>query len=292
MTVIKAAGIRVAVRRARSGRAALTLRMVVASIAAAIFATPLYLAGVNVFKTNTQIIAAPAALPAPFTLDNLIGVLNGSGPDFWGSLLNSVVIVVPSMIGTVVFGSMVGYYLGRSDGLASRLMQGTLLIGLMLPFQVLLLPLSLILRALQLQGTYVGLIAFDIAFYVPFAAFVYARFMKTVPLELEEAAALDGAGRLTTFVRIVVPLLRPTTASVLIFVGVWIWNDFLNPLIILGPANGSTVTTGIYLATGQFHTDFGTMFALTLLAALPVLVFFFVLQDRFVAGLASGATKG
>jgi raffinose/stachyose/melibiose transport system permease protein len=282
----------VARRPRRAVRIAFGIRVLASLLAASVFGTPLYLALVNVFKSNDQILAAPAALPSPFTMDNVVGVLNGSGPDFWGDLLNSVAIVVPSMLGTILLGSMLGYYLGRSEGTASRLVQGVLLIGLMLPFQVLLLPLSLILRAVQLQGTYVGLIAFDIAFYVPFAAFVYARFMKTVPLELEEAAALDGAGRLRTFVQIVVPLLRPTTASVLIFVGVWIWNDFLNPLIILGPGNGSTVTTGIYLAIGQFHTDFGTMFALTLLAALPVLAFFFVLQDRFVAGLASGATKG
>lgn len=279
-------------RAKRSQSVVLAIRIAVSLVAAAVFGTPLYLALVNVFKSNDQILASPAALPVPLSLGNIVGVLNGSGPDFWGDLLNSVVIVVPSMLGTIILGSMLGYYLGRSEGRGPRLVQGVLLIGLMLPFQVLLLPLSLILRAAQLQGTYVGLIAFDIAFYVPFAAFVYARFMKTVPLELEEAAALDGAGRLRTFVQVVVPLLRPTTASVMIFVGVWIWNDFLNPLIILGPSNGSTVTTGIYLAIGQFHTDFGTMFALTLLAALPVLVFFFALQDRFVAGLASGATKG
>jgi len=250
------------------------------------------LALVNVFKTNEQILSAPVALPAPVTLDNLIKIVSGNGPDFWGPLVNSVAIVVPSLIGTVALGSMIGYYLGRSSGLASRLMQGLLLIGLMLPFQVLLLPLSVILKSMGLQGSYLGLILFNIAFYVPFAGFVYARFMKTVPFELEEAAALDGAGRLRTFVQVVVPLLRPTTASVLIFVGVWIWNDFLNPLVILGPGAGSTITTGIYRSIGQFNTDFGTMFAFTLLAALPVLGFFFAMQDRFVAGLTSGASKG
>ena len=283
-------------RRLSSGHRALSakaaLRVLFASVAAVIFGTPLYLALVNVFKLNTQILTAPAALPAPVTLDNIVSVLTSPGVHFFSDLLNSLIIVVPSMAGTVVFGSMVGYYIGRTESRGSKILQGGLLVGLMLPFQVLLLPLSIILRTLGLQGTYVGLIAFNIAFYVPFASFVYARFMKTVPLELEEAASLDGASRLRTFVQVVVPLLRPTTASVMIFVGVWIWNDFLNPLIILGPGNGATVTTGIYLALGQFNTDFGTMFALTLLAALPILAFFFVLQDRFVAGLAAGATKG
>ena len=268
------------------------IRLAVSLVVSALFGVPLYLALVNVFKTNEQILSAPAALPAPVTLDNIITILGGNGPDFWEPLLNSFVIVVPSLAGTVVLGSMIGYYLGRSTGPASRLLQGLLLIGLMLPFQVLLLPLSVILKTLGLQGSYLGLILFNIAFYVPFAGFVYARFMKTVPYELEEASALDGAGHLRTFVQVVVPLLRPTTASVLIFVGVWIWNDFLNPLVILGPGGGNTITTGIYRSIGQYNTDFGAMFAFTLLAALPVLSFFFAMQDRFVAGLASGATKG
>ncbi|WP_334593653.1 carbohydrate ABC transporter permease [Salinibacterium sp. CAN_S4] len=275
-------------RRRRPGIA----RVVIALVVSAIFAIPLYIALVNVFKTNDQILLAPTALPAPFTLDNLIAVATGPRSHFWRNLGNSLIIVLPSMAGTVVLGSTVGYYLGRATGAGARLLQAILLLGLMLPFQVLLLPLSIILRTIGLQGSYVGLILFNIAFYVPFAAFVYARFVKTVPFELEEAAALDGARPLRTFVQIVVPLLRPTTASVMIFVGVWIWNDFLNPLVILGPGDGATVTTGIYLAIGQYNTDFGTMFALTLLAALPILAFFFALQDRFVAGLASGATKG
>jgi len=199
---------------------------------------------------------------------------------------------VPSMLGTVMLGSMLGYYLARSTGAAPRILQVLLLMGLMLPFQVLLLPLSIILRTFGLQGTLAGLILFNIAFYVPFAAFVYSRFVKTVPFELEEAAEIDGAGRLRIFLQIVAPLLRPTTASVMIFVGVWVWNDFINPLVLLGSGNGATVTTGIYFAIGQFNTDFGTMFALTILAAAPILIFFFILQDRFIAGLASGATKG
>lgn len=268
------------------------LRLVAALVVTAVFAVPLYLALVNIFKGNEQIENAPAALPAPFTVANLVGVLAGSGPDFWGNLLNSIVIVVPTLFGVVVLGALTGYYLGRTDSVSSKLTQGVLLIGLMLPFQVLLLPVSIMLRALGLQGTHVGLVLFNVAFYVPFAAFVFARFMKTVPLELEEAAAIDGARQLRTFVTIIVPLLRPTTASVMIFVGVWVWNDFLNPLIILGPGNGATATTGIYLALGQYSTDFGTMFALTFLAALPVLIFFLLLQDRFVAGVTSGALKG
>jgi raffinose/stachyose/melibiose transport system permease protein len=94
------------------------------------------------------------------------------------------------------------------------------------------------------------------------------------------------------FWRIVFPLLRPATASVLIFLGVWIWNDFLNPLVILGPSQGTTVTTGIYRSIGQYQADFGSVFALMFLATLPVLIFFLALQKQFVKGLTGGASKG
>lgn len=266
-------------------------RMLAALVATAIFAIPLYLVVVNTFKTNEQILTNPEALPIPFTLGNVISVLDGSTYGFWQGILNSVIIVVPSLIGATVLGMMVGYYIGRTQGAASRVMQAILLIGLMLPFQVLLLPLSIILQFLHLDGTFLGIILFNIAFYVPFAAFIVTGFMKSVPLELEEAAEIDGAGRLRVFAQIVVPLLRPATASVLIFVGVWVWNDFLNPLVLLGAGRGTTATTGIYLSMGQFQTDFGAMFAIMLLSALPILAFFLALQDRFVAGLTAGSSK-
>lgn len=282
------------VDRRRMSRPALArrgLRFVAAVIATAIFAIPLYLVVVNTFKTNSQILTNPEALPVPFTLGNIISVLDGSTYGFWQGILNSVIIVVPSLIGATVLGAMVGYYIGRSSGVAVRVMQAILLIGLMLPFQVLLLPLSIILQFFHLDGTFLGIILFNIAFYVPFAAFIVTGFMKSVPLELEEAAEIDGAGRLRVFVQIVVPLLRPATASVLIFVGVWVWNDFLNPLVLLGAGRGTTATTGIYLSMGQFQTDFGAMFAIMLLSALPILAFFLALQDRFVAGLTAGSSK-
>lgn len=281
-------------RRRRQSRPALirrVLRFVAALAATAIFAIPLYLVVVNTFKTNAQILTNPEALPVPITLGNVISVLDGSTYGFWQGLFNSIIIVVPSLIGSTVLGSMVGYYIGRATGPAVRVMQAILLIGLMLPFQVLLLPLSMILQFLHLDGTLLGIILFNIAFYVPFAAFIVTGFMKAVPLELEEAAEIDGAGRLRVFVQVVVPLLKPATASVLIFVGVWIWNDFLNPLVLLGPGRGTTVTTGIYLSMGQFQTDFGAMFAIMLLSALPILAFFLALQDRFVAGLTAGSSK-
>jgi raffinose/stachyose/melibiose transport system permease protein len=167
-----------------------------------------------------------------------------------------------------------------------------LLCGLMIPPQVILMPVTQVLRATHLMTTLQGLILFNVGYYVPFGVFVFSGFIRTVPVELEESAAIDGASPGQVFWRIVFPLLRPATASVLIFLGVWIWNDFIDPLIILGPSQGTTITTGIYRSIGQYQVDFGGVFALMFLATLPVLIFFLALQKQFVKGLTGGATKG
>jgi raffinose/stachyose/melibiose transport system permease protein len=167
-----------------------------------------------------------------------------------------------------------------------------LLCGLMIPPQVILLPITQVLDRIGLMTTIQGLVLFNVGYYIPFGVFVFAGFMRQIPRELEEAAAIDGASRFQTFWRIVFPLLRPASASVMIFLGVWIWNDFLNPLIILGPSKGTTITTGIYRAIGQYQSDLGTVFALMFLATVPVLIFYLALQRNFVKGLTGGATKG
>jgi raffinose/stachyose/melibiose transport system permease protein len=163
---------------------------------------------------------------------------------------------------------------------------------LMIPTAVIVTPITQILRSLGLMNTVPGLVLANLGYYIPFGVFVFAGFVRSIPLELEESATMDGASPFQVFWRIVFPLLRPATASVLIFLGVWIWNDFLDPLIILGPGRGTTVTTGIYRSIGQYQANFGAMFALMFLATLPVLVFYLALQRHFVKGLTGGAVKG
>jgi raffinose/stachyose/melibiose transport system permease protein len=187
---------------------------------------------------------------------------------------------------------MLGHYLARNRSAWARGLTLVLLCGLMIPPQVILMPISDVLRIGHLMTTLQGLVLFNVGYYVPFGVFVFTGFIRTIPVELEESAAMDGASRFQAFWRIVFPLLRPATASVLIFLGVWIWNDFIDPLVILGPSQGTTVTTGIYRSIGQYKADFGSVFALMFLATLPVVIFFFALQKQFVAGLTLGSSKG
>jgi raffinose/stachyose/melibiose transport system permease protein len=268
------------------------LRPVTALAVTTVFFVPLYLVLTNVFKPGDQISASPASLPRPPTLDNVIAVLTRPDHLFWVSLTNSVVVTTASVLVLVVLSAMLGHYVARNRGRWARALTLVLLAGLMIPPQVILIPITDVLRAGHLMATIQGLILFNVGYYLPFGMFVFAGFVRTIPVELEEAATIDGASHTQVFWRVVFPLLRPASASVMIFLGVWIWNDFIDPLIILGPGRGTTVTTGVYRAIGQYQSDFGAVFALMFLATLPVLAFYLALQRHFVKGLTGGATKG
>ena len=257
----------------------------------ALFAGPLYLALVNVFKPADAIRAHPLALPtSDFTTANIVGAARLSLVQ--SGLKTSLIITVGALLIMVPLSAMVAYYISRWDTTAARLLLLFLLFGLMLPPQIVLIPTTVILRKLHLMFTYWGVILNFAAYYLPFGVFVFSGFLRSISRELDEAGAIDGASSLTVFWRIVFPLMRPATASVVVVTALWTWNDFLSPLIILGAAHGVTITTGIYLAIGTYGIDYGQEFGVMFLASLPVLVLFLFLQRHFVSGLTGGATKG
>ena len=258
-----------------------------------IFALPLYLAVVNVFKAEEQITRFPIALPDPFTLENLYTVMTRPDNLLFEGLKNSLIITVCSVVTVVFFSSTIGYYIARSKNRYVQILLLVFIAGMMVPVQVVLIPVSRMLNWLGMMGTFQGLILLQTGGgLLSFAVFVYTGFVKTIPRELDESAMLDGASKFTLFWKIIFPLMRPATATVVIFVGLWTWNEFLLPLIILGPGEGITITTGIYTAVANLNINYGMAFALMFLSALPVLGFFFVLQKEFIAGLTGGSLKG
>lgn len=268
------------------------LRPFVSLAVAGAFFLPLYIALVNVFKPSDEVVREPLSLPLSPSLDNVISVLTRSDGLFWSGLSTSVLVTSISIVVTTVLAAMTAHYLARSEALWGRILLTIMLTGLMIPPAVIMVPLTRILRELGVMSSLPGAILVNIGYYLPFAVFVFMGFIRTIPKELEEAAALDGASRFRTFWQIVFPLLRPASASVLIFLGVWIWNDFLTPLLILGPGTGNTITVGIYRSIGTYQRDFGSVFAFMFLATLPVLVFYLLFQKHFIRGLTGGATKG
>jgi len=266
---------------------------ILTGLTAFIFALPLYLALVNVFKTEDQITRYPIALPDPFTLENLYAVLTRPDHLLFDGLKNSLIITVCSVITVVFFSSTLGYYIARSKNRYMQLLLLVFIAGMMVPVQVVLIPVSRMLNWLGMMGTFQGLVLLQTGGgMLSFAVFVYTGFVKTIPRELDESAMIDGASKFTLFWKIIFPLMRPATATVVIFVGLWTWNEFLLPLIILGPGEGITITTGIFTAVDNLNINYGMAFALMFLSALPILGFFFTQQKEFIAGLTGGSLKG
>src|SRR6185295_8438532 len=270
------------------------LQNALAAAIAATFALPLYLAFVNVFKTQQQILYHPMDLPGPFTLNNLWQVISRPDQLLFRSLGTSIVITVVSVVCIVFLASITGYYISRQNTRVTQGLQVLFLAGLLVPPQVTLIPIVRVFKVLGLMGTFQGVALFFIGGgLLSFAIFVYVGFVKNIPRELEEAAIIDGADEFRLFWQIIFPLMRPATATVIIFLSLWTWNEFLIPLLILGPARGMTITTGIYIAVGQSSSvDYGQMFAMMFLSSLPMLIFFFALQKEFIAGLTAGSLKG
>jgi len=267
-------------------------RLVAALGVTLVFVAPIYLMLVNAFKTQDAILRNPVAPPLPPTVDNLSQALTRPDHLIPLGLRNSLIVVVFSVALLVPLGSALSFYLAQRSGRFRAVVLFALSAGLMIPPQVTLLPTIRVLTWLGLDHTYPGLILSNLGGgYLSFAVFVYVGFIRTVPGEIIQAARVDGASGLRIWWSILLPLLRPATATVVIFLSLWIWNDFLNPLLILGPLQGQTITTGLYLSVGQFQMDYGQLFGIMFLAGVIPVAGYLFLQKHFVAGLTQGSSR-
>jgi len=258
-----------------------------------ILLVPFYIAFVNAFKVREDILDSPLSLPvASLTLDNFIRSAVTPSFNIFKAYWTSILITSVSVVLLILICSMMSFVFARVNGRFLSLCYLLLLSGLMIPPQVILIPLVKVLAKLDLMFTPQGLILYNIGFYVPFTVFIYVGFIRTLSKELDESAKIDGASPLIIFWRILFPLLRPATASAIIFLCLWIWNDFINPVIILGSAKSYTVTTGIFQAVGQYSTNWEDVFALVVLASAPILILYLFMQKQFIEGLTEGSLKG
>ena len=256
------------------------------------FVLPIYLALSGAFKSQEQILANPLALPAPFTFDNILTALQRPDSLVTNGLVNSILVTGLTVGILIPLASALSFYISERSPRVKGVLLAIFALGLMVPPQTVLLPIVQLLQAVGLGHSYPGLILSNIGGgYMSFAVFVYVGFLRTVPREVIEAARVDGANDLRIWWTIVLPLVRPATATVGIFLALWVWNDFLNPLFILGPLQGQTITTGIYVALGGYSADYGQLFGIMLLAAIVPVVGYLVTQREFIHGLMSGASK-
>jgi raffinose/stachyose/melibiose transport system permease protein len=268
-------------------------RLTVAVLAILAFVSPVYLTVANAFKTNSAIASSPGSLPVHPTLRNLSAALTQPGHVLGIGLRNSLIVVVCSVTLLILLGSAFSFWISRRRTRTRAALLAAFAVGLMIPPQITVLPIIKTLAAIGLDHTYPGLILSNLGGgYLSFAVFVYVGFMRSIPAEIIEAARIDGATGLRIWWKIIMPLVRPATATVGIFLSLWIWNDFLNPLLIIGPITGQTVTVGLYDAvSNQVQPDYGLQFGFMFLAAVIPVAGYLLVQKQFRAGLTAGSAR-
>jgi multiple sugar transport system permease protein len=238
-------------------------------------------------STEAETRRFPPGLPGGVHWHNYVDAWQ-QGP-FGTWLLNSTIVSVTCVAGNLVFCALAGYAFARIPFFGSRLLFVAVLATLMVPFQIVMLPTLIVVRDLHLTDTLGALIAPNLA--TPFGVFLMRQFFTTVPRELEEAARIDGAGRLRTLVRIMLPLMGPTLATLSVLTFLNVWNDFLWPLIAIQSPGNMTIQMGLQNFQGSHLTNWPVLMAATVTSQIPVLVLFVIAQRFFVRSIASSGFK-
>ena len=241
------------------------------------------------FRTNAEITTDPSGWPSTWQFVNYSEVLTSS--IFWRQVGNSVICGVFTTLGVVVLGVAASYVLARYTFSGRAAMYALFAAGLMFPMTVAITPLYIMIRGLGLSDSLAGIILPQIAFALPVTIIILVPFLRAIPKELEEAAAIDGASRLGFFFRMVIPLSIPGVVTVGILAFIASWNSYMLPLFILNNEMMYTLPLGVQAFASQYSVDTARVLAFTSLSMIPALVFFSLFERRIVGGL-SGAVKG
>ncbi|HTX73874.1 MAG TPA: carbohydrate ABC transporter permease [Rectinemataceae bacterium] len=255
-------------------------------VIAALFIFPVLFIVMSAFKPDSAIMMNPLALPKSLFLENFLKAWRVMR--FPRTFLNTLFITAGGVGGIVLVSSMAAYMLARSETRLSWLVYILFAAALVIPFQIIMVPIAVLASDLGLTTLW-GIVLLYWGLGAPTAIFMYHGFVKGVPRELEESAAMDGAGQFFIFFRIVFPLLKPITATIVILDALWIWNDFLLPLIVV---RSGTLQLEQMAFHGQFLKEYGPMTASLTLSALPIMLFYLALQKYIIKGIAAGAVKG
>ena len=268
---------------------------VILGIVCVIYVLPVLAVLINSFKLNTFVKTDTFALPTGEMwagMDNFIkGMTFGNYP-FWNSVKYSVVITVLSTALILVGTSMAAWYIARVNSVFCKALYFLCVFSMVVPFQMVMFTLSNTADKLKLNTPWTIPVVY-LGFGAGLAIFMFVGFVKSIPLEIEEAAAIDGCGPVRTFFTVVVPMLKPTMISVGILEIMWVWNDYLLPYLVLDLEKYRTITIHIQYLKGSYGTvDLGATMALILLAIIPVIIFYLACQKHIIKGVAAGAVKG
>lgn len=253
---------------------------------ACLIGLPFYYVVVNTFKTQAETTLSPLALPTTLNLDNYLRVF--SEVPVAQSFLNTVYVTAAAILLMLLIGSMAAFSVIMR---ASRLVTVLLVVAFLVPGQVTLIPLYRMLSQAQLVDTLEGLVILYSAGSV-FCYFLIVGYLRTLPGEVIEAARIDGANPWQIYWRIALPLIRPILITVGVFQTMWVWNDFLTPVVFISSTEKQTLVLQTYKAVGEFTTDWPMFLTLSVIVLIPMVVFFVFMQRYIVSGLVAGSVKG
>lgn len=260
-----------------------------------IYVLPVFFVALNSFKVNTFVKTDTFSWPTGESYAGLANFIKGmtfGNYPFWKSALYSVVITVLSTAIILMFTSMAAWYIARVNSRFCRAVYYLCVFSMVVPFQMVMFTLSKTADTLKLNTPWTIPVVY-LGFGAGLAIFMFVGFVKSIPLEIEEAAAIDGCGPLRTYFGVVLPMLRPTMISVGILEIMWVWNDYLLPYLVLDITKYKTIPIHIQYLKGSYGTvDLGATMALILLSIIPVIVFYLTCQKHIIKGVAAGAVKG
>lgn len=243
------------------------------------------------FKTTGGLRGNPFGFPKQWQLETFAKILNPTSSSYFANLANSLIIMAGTVVIEIILCCLTGFTFARIKFWGRELFYNYFLLGLLFPLAVAILPMYLQMRKVGLIDTYLGVMLPQAAFSLAFNTMLTRSFFAQIPMDLEEAATIDGCGKLGFLVRMVFPLSKPiiTTIAVLTLVGSW--NQFLLPLLVLNDQKKFTLPLGVMQYQGQYSTDWAQVLAYLTLSLIPVIIFYALAQRQIVAGLTSGSVK-
>lgn len=261
-------------------------RELVLLMLALVWLVPFYLLLLVSVKPTDEIFTPITRLPSRIALGNYAEAWSAGG--LGGALVNSIVITVGTVMLLIASGSLAAYTIARRPGRLSGGMYLLFVLGIILPFQMSIIPVYSVLADLGLVGSYAGMILLYTGVWMPMAVFLYTGFVRALPKDYDEAAQVDGAGPFRTFRKVVFPQLRPVTATVALLCGILIWNDFFLQLIFMSGSSHMPLPVALYNFVGTVATRWNLVFAAVVVAIAPIVLFFVFAQKRLIQGFAGG----
>ncbi|MDO5573876.1 MAG: carbohydrate ABC transporter permease [bacterium] len=269
----------------------LTVIMLVVALA---FLVPIYFVVLNSFKGKLYISDDPFALPTAMTFSGLTNYINGiQKTGFFSAFGWSCFITILSVLAILLFTSMTAYYITRVKSKLTNALYYMFVFSMIVPFQMVMFTMTKLANMCKLNSP-PGMVLLYLGFGAGLSVFMFCGFVKSIPIEIEEAAMIDGCNPLQTFFGVVMPILKPTAITVSILNAMWIWNDYLLPYLVIGLSTEyKTIPVVVQYLVGSYGAkDMGAMMALLVLAIIPIIIFYLACQKYIIEGVAAGAVKG